>query len=770
MKIGSKLLISHLSMMILPIILLGIILILLVSSSIDELDVIAHDEGVVVLTEEAGKIMEKSTFSLLSTARVIKQNQIENYFKERFGDLKVLAQSQDVLNAFNAFKAYMDEIATKANESLDITTEKYKALWKEYSVFFSEYLKEYGYYDLFIITAENGHVLYTVAKEADLGANLRQGKYKTSGLAIAWKKAIQDDKAVIDDFKPYEPSNDEPASFICSPIRDKVGTTIGVLGLQIPINGIDEIMQERTGMGKTGETYLVGSDNLMRSDSYLDPINHSVIASFANPKKGSVRTEATKAGLAGEDGEKIIDDYRGEKVLSSYGPVKIQDVNWAIIAEIDKAEAFEAKKTFEGHSDEIGKHMEDANESAINTIIMFIISIVIGFGIVGFIITLFIARTMTRPIIRTVNLAEAIKDGDLTQELDVKQKDEIGQLAETLKVMTENLNELITQVDESSDQVASGSGQVSASSQSLSQGASEQAASLEEVTSSMQEIGSQTKTNAENATQANQLADNARDSAEKGNEQVKSMVGAMGEISESSKEIAKIIKVIDDIAFQTNLLALNAAVEAARAGRYGKGFAVVAEEVRNLAARSAKAAKETSELIEGAIKRVDNGTEIANKTAEALGEIVEGASKVSDLVNEIAAASNEQAQGVSQVNQGLGQIEQVTQTNTANAEETAAASEELSAQALNLKQLLQRFKLKGNGARREKVQPVLGVDYHMGTATPVMQQAAPGMQSGNGDGAGQQQAFQVAPIQQQATKVVQPNEVIKLDGDEFGKY
>ena len=228
----------------------------------------------------------------------------------------------------------------------------------------------------------------------------------------------------------------------------------------------------------------------------------------------------------------------------------------------------------------------------------------------------------------------------------------------------------------------------------LSQGATEQASSIEELSASIEQVSSQTKTNAENANKANNLAEQAKNYAITGNTQMQGMLKAMDDINESSSNINKIIKVIDDIDFQTNILALNAAVEAARAGQYGKGFAVVAEEVRTLAGRSANAAKETTALIEDSIKKVVEGTRIAKETADALEKIVDQVKTVSDLVSDINSASNEQATAIAQIDQGIMQVSQVVQENSATSEQSAAASEELSGQAEVLRDLVGKFKLK----------------------------------------------------------------------------
>jgi len=286
---------------------------------------------------------------------------------------------------------------------------------------------------------------------------------------------------------------------------------------------------------------------------------------------------------------------------------------------------------------------------------------------------------------------QKIADGDMT--VAVKYASDKDQFATQFDKMIKSLNEVLSQVNSSVQQVSSGSNQISSASQSLSQGASEQASSLEEITASIAEINSQSKQNADNADQANGFAKTARVNAETGNKKMKELVSAMAAINKSSEEIKKVIKVIDDIAFQINLLALNANVEAARAGKYGKGFAVVAEEVRNLAGRSAQAVKETTEMVETSIQNIANGNVLVAATAKQLDDIVIGAAKVVDLVDKIAAASKEQASGLDQINVGIGQVDQVTQANTASAEECASASEELASQATQLKSMIARFQL-----------------------------------------------------------------------------
>jgi methyl-accepting chemotaxis protein len=368
--------------------------------------------------------------------------------------------------------------------------------------------------------------------------------------------------------------------------------------------------------------------------------------------------------------------------------------------------------------------------------------------VAGFMV-FFIARSILGPVNKAVALANDIRHGDLSRRLKLGTRDEMGRMADSLdsmadvlerraqvakaiaggdldqevhldserdmlgnalKDMVANMNDTLVEVRGSADQIAAGAEQVSEASQSLSQGSTEQASAIEEINSSMTEIGGQTRTNAQSASEADKMMRDAVNVVEGGKEAGQAMAVAMEEISEASQQMAKIIKVIDEIAFQTNLLALNAAVEAARAGRHGKGFAVVAEEVRNLAGRSARAAQETTLLIETAVSRVESGMDLTRRLDQSFEEIVQSAGNVAGIVAEIASSSNEQAMGVAQVNEGMNQVDQVTQQNTANAEQTASAATVLSDQAEQLQGVLRRFRL------RERGQSVVAVDS--GPAAP----------------------------------------------------
>jgi methyl-accepting chemotaxis protein len=365
------------------------------------------------------------------------------------------------------------------------------------------------------------------------------------------------------------------------------------------------------------------------------------------------------------------------------------------------------------------------------------------------------------PINEIIEILKHLADGDMTLRMAGDYKGDFDVLKTALNESLDAINDTLGQINNAVDQVAEGAVQVSQASQSLSQGATEQASSLEEITSSTTEISSQTRQNTDNALKMNSLAKEAQENAEKGNNQMKELVAAMTDINRSAEEINKVVKTIDDISFQINLLALNANVEAARAGKYGKGFAVVAEEVRNLAVRSANSVKETTRMVEEVIGNIQRGNSLVEGSASQLDEIVGGSSQVSVLAEEVATAGREQTQGLEQISLGLNQIDQVTQSNTASAEESASASEELSSQAQQVKAMLARFRLKGGDHRQSDA-------------------AGDRAERENFASRSQKRSIQQASVAQAKKPVAQaprfktpalnPADVISLDDSNFGKF
>jgi methyl-accepting chemotaxis protein len=325
-----------------------------------------------------------------------------------------------------------------------------------------------------------------------------------------------------------------------------------------------------------------------------------------------------------------------------------------------------------------------------------IIALLVGSVAIGLLLALWVARLVAGPLARAVDLANAVAGGDLTSRIESSSKDETGQLLRALKTMNDSLVKIVSEVRTGTDTIATASGQIASGNQDLSSRTEEQASSLEQTAASMEELTSTVKQNADNARQANQLAMSASQVAVKGGSVVAQVVDTMGSINTSSRKIVDIISVIDGIAFQTNILALNAAVEAARAGEQGRGFAVVAAEVRNLAQRSAAAAKEIKTLIDDSVGKVDEGSKLVDEAGQTMNEIVDSVKRVTDIMAEITAASQEQTTGIEQINQAITQMDQVTQQNAALVEEASAAAQSLQEQAQGLSEAVSVFKLEAS--------------------------------------------------------------------------
>ncbi len=695
------------------------------------------------VTKAKESLLEQN-YEMLTSMRDSKANQITNFFNERIGDIKVLSRSADVSNLVKSLEEATSQLDFNQEDKFPIDNILIKNATKNYEDFFQGYMKDYGYYDVFLINAKTGHVIYSAAKESDYGENLKYGSLKNSGLGESYTKVMQEKRPVFIDMKPYAPSNNAPAMFIASPVVIN-GETTSILVFQISDGAINKIMQFRKGYGDSQEDYLVGPDKLMRSDSFLDPQGHSLKVSFANNVK--VNTDASNNAMQGKENTEIVIDYNGNPVLSAYKQVSIgNDFKWSILSEIDEEEVLLAPNSIrniilitaivllifvvlgaiviinnvlvkrlhkfqdglEGFFKYVNREQSDVKELEADSLD--------EIGLMAKVVNENILKAKKgieedRAVIdETIKVLGEFEQGDLVQRINTKVNNPaLNELTNVLNNMGANLEKNIdnilnvleqfsnynylnkvdkTGIKEHLAKLADGVNSLGSSitqmliqnktngltldqsSQvlltnvdSLNQSSNEAAASLEETAAALEEITGNVSSTTGKIAQMTQFADNITVSANEGESLASKTTLAMDEINNQVSAINDAITVIDQIAFQTNILSLNAAVEAATAGEAGKGFAVVAQEVRNLASRSAEAAKEIKALVESANIKANEGKKIADVMINGYSNLNSNIKNTIELIADVSNASKEQEQGIVQINDAINSLDQQTQQN-----------------------------------------------------------------------------------------------------------
>jgi methyl-accepting chemotaxis protein len=590
-----------------------------------------------------------------------------------------------------------------------------------------KFLEKFGYYDIFLVDNRTGSVVYSVFKELDFATNLNSGPYATSNFAQVIRNvasASSVDECSLVDFAPYYPSYESPASFIASPIFDGQ-QQIGTLVFQMPIDRINELIARESGLGKTAESMLIGSDGRARCDSPLDP-QRSLVASFHHDASSISVSEAVKKAQAGESGVMETTNGRGEPVLTAFAPIELLGLNWVIQTEVQSDEAFAGIARL----DEASSSVQSAMLWSSFATMLFAASVIVG-------VSFWITRMIVRPIYSTVEMLHDISagEGDLTRRLDENQVGELGELAVHFNHFANRIHDIVrmistnattlsaasNQLTQSSASLASGTAQTQTQSamvssaaeelsinmENMSRNTSDMSTSMSSVSRAVAEMRQTIAEIAENAEQSAQVAADASRAAADSNLKV----GNMGMVAH---EIGRVIEVIEDIAEQTNLLALNATIEAARAGEAGKGFAVVATEVKELAKQTAAATEGIRQQIESMQKSTGEAVDSISTISSVIGRVNELSSMIASAVEEQSIttaqiaehvdATNELAQAVAnsvsesamasrEITQNIGMVDSVLQETSVSVSQSHDSGEELHRLALDMQQIVSQFRI-----------------------------------------------------------------------------
>ena len=643
-------------------------------------------------------LMENS-YKNLTTVRDIKKKQIEEFFSRAIRDIDVLSVSKNLQDISWDLLSVLDDLEVADNAPFPVNNPSAKEERLPHEPFFQKYLKDYGYYDIFIIAARTGHVMYSAAKESDYGANLLSGSLKDSALAKVFKKALQNNRPTFVDMEPYAPSNGLPAMFLATPIVVNAEVQ-AVLVFQISDKSIDKVMRYRQGYGDSQEDYLVGPDKLMRSDSFLNEKLHSIKASFANPVNGSVDTVATREALAGKTDTKIIID-NNNNVLSSFSSVKVgEDFKWAILSEIDEAEVLIVPNSIR-------------DNIIIWSLVVLVVIIINSILLVN--------GSIVKPLNRFKETLLDIGDNkNLTLAVNENAPLEISQMARSFNNLIVELKDLIETSKQSSSENASIAHELSTTSLGVGNNVEKSVYIVDAATKKANFIKSEiilsisdAKESKKDIIRANENLDEARNEVvilsskiQHSAELEVELAHRMNTLSSDANEVKHVLEIIADIADQTNLLALNAAIEAARAGEHGRGFAVVADEVRKLAERTQKSLTDINTTINVIVQSIGDVSGQMSSNSEEMQELTNRATDVEktinmtvSIVNKAVVASDKTVtdfektgSDVEAIVSQISQINEISSQNARNVEEIISAADHLNSLTDDLHSKLEVFR------------------------------------------------------------------------------